>query len=356
MERKYFTISIFITLVAIAFLGGYLLMPEHKLDQQTGTFLDRFNKEVEIGLTQDRISDVASLSDRRFISFVSPFTDSQKIVATDNSGNIIEINLATLNEKVIYTGLTSIVEALLSLTGDSIIYSLYDSGNNKKYTYLNFKKNERREISGDLKSVAFSADGDEIVYLINNGEDGEVLISKNGNIVKRVLKTRLGTGVLAWPSDKFISLISYDKDGYGDLFTLEENGSFNKIISYRKDLNVQWSPSAGKIIFSAKNDSGASRLFYKDPKNNDGLTDLGVNTSASKCVWAGEEEVVCGITSQDRFKDEFYKIKVADGSKTLALTPNINLLIKELVLSHSGDTLFVLNEIDNRLYTLKLQK
>ena len=94
--------------------------------------------------------------------------------------------------------------------------------------------------------------------------------------------------------------------------------------------------------------------FYKDIKNNSTIAALEVSTNASKCVRVDEESVVCGITDKTQIKDEFYKINLTDGSKTLVATPDINLLVRELSLSRSGDVLFVLNDIDGKLYSLEI--
>src|SRR3989338_7391621 len=100
MERKFLITSIFITLGAIAFLSGYLLMPQtdlrptthnqQHLTKQVGSLIDRFNK---------------------------------KVVAIANNGDFVEIDLVNLIEKMVYTDQTGIVEAILSPSGNSVIYS-----------------------------------------------------------------------------------------------------------------------------------------------------------------------------------------------------------------------------------------
>lgn len=388
MERKFLITSILATLGAVAFLSGYLLMPgdytgltsivSRGSNDQTGSLIERFNNNIDVKSAEDKVPKTLPLSGRKFFSFVDPFTDSQKIVAVDKDGNIIEIDTATLNEKVIYTGQTNIVEALLSPAGDSVIYSFYDAGNNKKYSYLNFsapkgrdlasggRKGESVPIAGGVKSAAFSPRGDQSAYLISRrsssgNDEGELLISKSGNITKRTLKTRLGAAVVSWPAD-FISIISYDKDGYGDLFVLKESGELNKILSYQYDLTVKWSPSGEKFLFSTKDDPSYGgqtttneRLFYKDTKNNKPPAPLDISAGASKCVWGDEEEVICGVKNQAKVRDEFYRVNLTNGIKKLVATPSVNLLTKELALSRRENTLFVLNDIDGKIYALKLK-
>lgn len=357
-ERKILLISILVTIGAIAFLSGYLLMPEKGLGRQIGLITDRFSNQINTGPLDNKVPETAPLSSRKFISFVSP--GSERIVAADKNGDIVEIDTANFREKIITTlGQKNILEALLSPAGDSVIYSFYDTRNDKKHVYLNLYARDGKEksadIPGNVKSAAFSPRGDQVVYLVSSGDGGELLVSKGVNIIKRALKTRLGVALVAWPSD-FVSIISYNKDGYGDLFVLKDNGALNKIISYQYNLNVKWSLSGEKIIFSVKDDAGFERLFYQDIKNSGAIASLDISADASKCLWVSGDEIICGIRNKVQLKDEFYKISVADGSKKLILTPNANILVKEVVLNRSGDTLFVLNDIDSKLYALNLRK
>lgn len=354
-DRKILIISIFITFGAIAFLSGYLLMPEYDLNWQTGTFLERFNNNGEIKTIKDKTPNVTPLNGRKFVSFVSLFTNSSKLIAVDNGGNIVEIDTAALTEKILVSlNKNGVSEVILSPAGNSAIYSFYESGGGKKHIYANFEKDSTAEITGELKSADFSPRGDQQVYLINKNGEGELLVAKGVNIIKKIIKTRLDNAIVSWPSEDFVSIISYDKDDYGDLFVLKENGSLAKIVSYQHDLNVRWSPSGERLVFSAKNESSFDSLFYKDIKNNGQNVALGIGTSAQKCVWVNEEEIICGVTNQAQLKDEFYKINLADKSKTLIATPNINLLVKETAISRSGEYLFILNNLDNKLYSLKL--
>ena len=369
MERKILLISTLITLGAIAFLSGYLFMPNAELERQTrqnfdqqnlggqtGLITERFNDKVEAGSSENKVPDIVPLSGRKFIAFVNQFSDSKKIVAVTANGEIIEIDLINLTEKVVSVGQAALMEAVLSPAGDSLIYSFYDTRNNKKQGYLNFKKGESYDIVGNLKSAAFSPYGDQAAYLISNEGGGEeLLIAKDGKIIKQAFKTRLGAAIINWPSD-FISILSYGKDGFGNLFVLKNNGDLNKVLSRQYDLNVKWSPSGERVVFSAKSNDGSAQLFFKDAKNGGAITILGVNTEASKCVWASEEGIICGVKNQLQLKDEFYKISVNDGTKIPASTPSINLLVKDLALNQSGDILFVLNDIDDKLYALKIKE
>jgi len=353
MERKVLLTSIFITLGATAFLSGYLLMPEWHSKNQTGSLVERFNNNIEIEVPEDRAPKTLPVSSRKFISFVNPYSNSKKIVGVDKNASIIELDTDDLRETVLATlKHGSLSEGFLSPDGNSLIYSFYDTKNDKKYFYFNFKKGGSVEMDSNTRSLAFSPNGDQVALLTNNGSEGELLILKKTNVIKKVMKTRFNNALINWPSD-FLSIVSYDKNGYGDLFILKEGGGFNKIISYQRDLNVKWSPSAKKIIFSAKDETNSDHLFYKDIKSKDTVT-LEISTNTSKCIWVNEESIICGLKNQAQFKDEFYKINLTDRSKTLVATPSINLLTKELALSRSGDYIFVLNDIDSMLYALKL--
>lgn len=361
MERKFLLVSTFVTIGFAAFLSGYLLMPQTRqnfanqnLGKQAGLITDRFSDKIEAGSSKNNTPNTLSLSSRKFLTFVQPFSDSKKIVAVANSGDIIEVDLANLTEKVVYTGQISIVEAILSPAGDSVIYSFYNTASEKKWVFGNLKTGNLTEIEGELKSASFSLDGDQTAYLVNNKSGRELLIAKDRKIIKRAFKTRLDVTAVSWPSEEFLSITSYDKDGYGDLFVLKEDGALNKILSYQYGLSVKWSPSAEKLIFSVKDETNSDNLFYKDIENSSAAVTLDINSDASKCVWPNEEAVICGVKNQAKVRDEFYRINIADGTKTLVATPSINLLVKELTLNRSRNILFVLNDIDSKLYALKL--
>ena len=354
MEKKILLVSIFITLGAIAFLSGRLLTLGGGLGTQSNSLIQRFNSNTKAELLETTIPKTLPLSSRRLVSFVS--LGSENIIAVDKNGDIIEIDAANIREKVLASlGRTDISEVLLSPTGDSVIYSFYDAGNNRKTVYINLKTGEKSNLAGNLRSAAFSPHGDQATYLLVNDGVGELLISKAGKIIKRALKTRLGAVTVSWPRDDFISIVSYDKDGYGDLLVLKEEGALNKILSYQYDLGVKWSPDGEKILFSAKNGTGSERLFYIDIANNDAIVSLDVNSNASKCAWLNRDEVICGVKNQTQLKDEFYRISVADGSKILVSVPSINLLTKEMALGPLGDVIYILNEIDDKLYALKIK-
>src|SRR3989344_5170966 len=313
MERKALLASIFITLGTVAFLSGYLLTLGGEPDAQSCSLIQRFNSGNNPGPLEATVPKALPLSSRKFVSFVS--LGSGNIVAIDKNGDIVEIDTDNIREKTLANlGQGGISEALLS------------------------------------------PHGDQAAYLVNNDSGGELLISKGVNIIKRALKTRLGAAVVAWPRDDFVSVISYNKDGYGDLLILKDTGVLNKILSYQYDLSVEWSPLGERVVFSAKDDTGSELLFYKDVMNNGAAVSLDVNSNASKCAWLNEEEVICGIKNQAQFRDEFYKINTADGSKTSVSTPSINLLTKEITLSRSGGTIYVLNEIDSNLYALRTRQ
>lgn len=355
MERKVLMNSIFITLGAVAFLSGYLLMPRESSDNQTGSLIDRFNG-TEVNSSENETPKILPVSNGKILSFINPLSNSRKIIAGDKNGNIIELDTADLGETVIANlKHNNISEILLSPNGDSAVYSFYDAKNNKKNFYLNFKKNEEVEISGNLKSAAFSPDGSQTAYLINTGDGGELLIAKGTNTIKRALKTRLNNATVSWPAD-FISLTSRDGSGYGDLFLLKDDGSLDKIISYQKDLKVKWSPSAEKLVFSAKDEGNSDHLFYKNTRNNSEIVDLDINTNVSKCVWSQDDtHIICGLAGQSSLQDEFYKINTADGLKTAVAASNVNLIVKEIALSRSEEFLYILNGLDEKLYFLKLK-
>ncbi len=329
-------------------MSAYFLIPEGNPIRQTSSLIQRFGSNTDS--FDSVVLKTPPLSSGKFYSFVNPQSDSTKIVAVGDSGDIVEIDTESLSEVVLSSlKQRDISDVVLSPAGDSVVYSYYDSGT-KRYWYLNFKKGVSYEMDENTKSVAFSPVGDRLVYLINDEDGGEILISKEGVDIKHVLKTRLDATIIGWPSD-FLSFLSYDKNGYGDLFIFKDAG-LKKILSYQYDLGVKWFSSGGRMIFSVKDKSNTDHLFYKDAFSGDKSFDLEIIANVSKCAWFDENNIICGLENRPLLKDEFYKISTIDGSRTLLSTPDINLLTKELVVSRSGNSVFVLNDIDDRIYVL----
>lgn len=356
MERRFLITSIFITLGTIAFVSGYLLTSPGGYRFQTGAFIERFDNNIEVNSVIDNFKNTTLVSNRKFVSFINPFTDSKKLIAVDNNSNVVEIDTFDLTEKILANlNKNSVSGVVLSPAGDSVVYSFYDRGGSKKHAYVNFKKNNTAEITGELKSAAFSPEGSQQTYLINKEGEGELLVAKGVNIIKRIIKTRLGNAMIDWPSEDFISMVSYDKDNYGDLFVLNKNGSLTKTVSRQRDLNVKWSLSGKKLVFSTRDGGDFDNLFYKNIGGSSQNVALDIEARAQKCVWTSEEEIICGITNQVQLKDEFYKINLAEKSKVLITTPSTNMLVKEVAISQSGEYLFILNSLDNKLYSLKLK-
>lgn len=369
-KRKILISVIFLTLGCIAFLSGYLLVFMNQgIKGQTGSLIQRFNNNHDKPAINSNNALITPINSRNIITFSGPSL-SGIITAIDEEGNIIEIDTSTLREATISTlNKKELSEVILSPRGDSVFYSFYES-DSKKNLYLKIKTNESGEINGEVRSVAFSPDSSQTAYLINEEGESKILIYKETVNIGQKLKTRINAATILWPSEDFISILTYNKNGYGDLFTLKNNSSLNKIISYQYNLAVRWSSSAEKIVFSAKGKDNLDHLFYKNIKNNESFVNLNTETNASKCVWEDEENIICGITDKIQLKDNFYRINIGDGSKELISEPNINLFAKKISLPvrqaglhvgqvglpHSGDRIFVLNSIDNKLYALTMDK
>lgn len=351
MRKNLLLFSIFIIFGVITFLSGYLFLPDQI--GQTGLLVERFNNSsIDIKNTVPNISTVSS---RKILSFTGPSL-AKTMRAVDKDGDVIEINTDSLKETVISNlGSSNMSNVLLSNNGSAAIYSYYNSKNEKKYFYANLKADELIEIKDNIKSAAFPPEGDELAYILTRGDGGEneLVLTKETIILKKLLKTRLEVATIIWPAE-FLSILTNDKDGYGSLFVLEKDGSLNKLISDQSNLSVKWSPSGKKLVYSTKDENNIDKLFYKNIETNKNK-DL-TTAKATNCIWLDDEiNVICGFLNLSLGKYEFYKINIDDGSKTAVATSDVSLIPKEMSISKSGDYLFILNEIDNLLYSLKLK-
>lgn len=360
MERNFLIVSIFITLGAIAFLSGYLfLMPNSSFDKlsasnsgdQSSNFLQRFDDDLTA--TDKPKQNILPLSSREVISFLSYPNDPAKVLMADKDSNIIEVSLSGLREKVIKTFKPeTISDVIFSPKGESLIYSSRDIYGDKKYHYLNLKSGDLLKIVGEVKSANFSPDGQQAVYLSSDGDETDLVSLKDGSSPKKLLKTRISEGVVNWPAD-FVSVKSSDADDYDGLFVLKDGDTLNRVLSDQKNLNIKWSPSGKNLLFSNEN-NGSNQLFIKNIDTGK-ITDLGFYTEASRCVWLNDETgVICGIKDSSQLKDRIYRINIGDLSKNLIAESNVNLRVGELTINTSGNYLFILNEVDGKLYYFEL--
>lgn len=356
-NKKNILIILSIALSGIIILSALFLWPKininnikEKLNPFKSLFVDKFNTKIEIRSNQNKVLKITLLSAQKFISFAPLYLD--KIIGINERGEIIEINIDTLNEKILYSIEGIVNEAKISPSGSALIYSFFDSKNNKKNIYLNIHNKSQAEITANIKALSFSPKGDQFVLLTDSDNEGSILLSKDGKNFSRLLKTRMNVFTLDWVSD-FISVITYDQFGYGSLLLIKDKDNLIKLLDSVYGLDVRWSKSGESLIFSGRDENDVLNLFYLNQKS-EKIKKIPAQVQASKCIWLSNKEIICGIkNNKNSYKEDFYKININNDEKKLIAVSNTDLIIKSLALNASENSLYILNGIDNKIYIIK---
>jgi hypothetical protein len=137
-----------------------------------------------------------------------------------------------------------------------------------------------------------------------------------------------------------------------------ETKSLRNVLDFKNNLEVVWSPSGRKIIYSYGNGPAQeSSLYFMDLASRKEI-ELGVSLGASKCAWSIDDKTVYCAG-----RDSFLTI---DTSAAQPVAENITTLSKEaqsgsatatdLLLTSSEDYLVFRNSQNGKLYGLSLNK
>lgn len=357
MKQKLLITLTVLSLSFTAFLGGYLISQKdfHRSSDSvsTGNILTKFNNNNPISNPQVKEShgSVRLLSPRGVLSPVLSKEKNSIVYYEKDTGKVFEVALEDLRERSVSDlSLTNLIKTIWAPSKKEVI-SLFYSPRGSHYKYFSYKTRATVDLGTNIKSIAFSPDGSQIVFFgMKDGSEGFFISQPDGSSFKKLLPSRLENTEVYWPSDDSLAFKTDAADG-SELYSLSKTGEIKKTLDSRDGLEVKWSGDGSKLLFSQKTESGIS-LFYKDITSKS-ETPLNVSTSASKCDWGIDSKtVVCGIPGSSASGDEFYEIGL-DGTKKLISSPTSRINTEELFLSGLDDYVIILNSLDSKLYVLK---
>lgn len=340
------------TLSASAFLLGYWLVAEPGSLSNSGSLIQRFTRKESEKPANLPVS--ASITGRKIAAFTGSLARSNIIIAVDReTGEIFEINSETLAEKLI--GLVpekNFSDISLSPRGNGAIFSYYRPDGGRQSMYLNIANDKTFDIPGIIISHEFSPAIDKFAYLRKLEGINELVISSSKNDARRLFSTRIATAKIGWAGET-VSMTTFDLGGYGSLFLIDDAGELTKVLGNHYQLDSVWSPSEEKVLFSEKVEA-ENKLYYKNLKTGE-VKDLNMAVGASQCVWGHDESyVICAVSNRSTAKDEYYRVELASGENAKVATPEALIHTKEMFLDHSGQYLFVLNNLDEIIYKIRL--
>lgn len=362
-----------------AFLVGYLLMGKNLSSNpkpETGTILDRFEGQD----TENNAETAKSgptipflITDKKVISVASSNNKNGVLYFEKGTGKILEFNFIDRNEKILSdTVLPNFISSIWSPARKEVIHSFYvQSG--QDYRHYSFSTDKTTQLDPNMHSLAFSPDGNLIVYYylaeettepsqsesseeladapteLTTKQVGKIIIAQtDGQYPKKILTTRIKDLEISWPAKNQIVLKTVDSG----IYILTEEGELTKFMEPMGLFQEKWSQSGKKVLFSVlKDDKEEPTLWIKDLATREEKP-LEIEGSADKCAWSIDDtNIICALAKSPSI-DELHQINIVTGSKNILAEPEIP--IKEVALSETEDYLVFISALDDKLYGLKI--
>jgi len=356
MNNKFPIILLVLSLSLAAFLAGYLISQKDFTKQSAnlgeGSILEKFDSNQQQGTKDVSSKDLTSLSRG---SVLSPTISKEKdsVIYYDmRDGRVFEARPIDLSEKIISDKpLPNLISTVWSPNKKEVV-SVFDTNNGNVFRYYNYQTNKSTDLGRTIRSLAFSPDGSHIAYLRSLGLDGAIYVSApDGSSPRKIIETRLSDIELSWPSEEYISFKA-SVDGRNSVYLLSLTGNLTKFVDEPGKVDVLWSSGGIKLLYSTR-ESGNPMLFVKDALSSSTKA-LDISTPAYKCAWGiNSDYVFCAIGRSGQGGENIYKINM-DGTKELLASPVKNISAKQLMLTGTEDFLIIVNEIDGKLYALKI--
>jgi len=368
-----FTVFLVITLGLTAFLGGYIVLENGIGGIKTGTILEGFsNQEIndKDQSKEDAIDKKSKLiSNRQVVSVVKSANGNGIIYFEKNTGKIFEYDLKDNNETSISDEtIPNFISAVWSPDKKQTLNHLYHPLGDR-YQYFNVETGKVNNLDANIRSTAFSPDGNLIAFhylepgtnpnpidpaLPPINKTGKIAISEpDGTYQKKVIDTRLTEIEISWPTREKMAL----KTPLSEIYLLNENGELKKMLEPGYGLEYKWSPNGLNLLFSnlIQSQNGLESLLFIKNIETDAETSidmLNVAGAASLCVWSIDNTHIYCALSKSPSVDIVHKINTQD--KTLKIAAEPNALIKEILLSTLEDYILYVNASDGKLYSIKV--
>ncbi len=321
-----------------------------------------------------------------------------KAISTER---VLSPTLSADNTKVIYysqyngnvwqsafdgSGLMKVSSAALDNLKDIIwspdktkVISIYqdEEENISKYSY-NYNTGKVFLLDSFIQEIIWSPQSDKIVYQYTNETTDDNNISTanpDGANWQSIFQTRMKNINLSWAGSE---ITFYEKPSgliQGSLFILNPlTKNLTKVLSDVYGMAAKWSPQGDNVLYSKTGNQGKGIGLYIAPKDGSGEIAIGISGLIEKCVWSQDNRTIfCAVSSNideaeilpdDFYKgsfisnDEFWKINLETGEKTILLEPwergdGIYDAV-DLFLSPLEDYLFFVSKLDGLLYSIGL--
>ncbi len=379
MGKSQFSKFLVIALALTAFLAGYLMIgggfggsPRNI----TGTVLDKFENQdstADNKLGTESSTEPVLLADRQVVSLTTSRNNESVFYYEKNTGKVFNLDLAGKEERIVSDAvMANFMSSIWSPTREEVISSFY-SQSGSDLRHYSFNTREITKLDPNIRSIAFSPDGDLTVYYYFDGQPitpiqsinpiteeiseegppailvGKIMISEpSGQYQKKIIDTRLRDVEVSWPAKNQIVL----KTPLFDLFLLTEDGKLNKFLESKQLLNESWSKSGKKLLYSALDETGLEPMLYIKNVETREEKPLSLAGTGSKCAWSIDDITIFCALAKSPSVDDIYKINILDGSRKLVAEPGF--VVKDILLSSLESYLVFVSAVDEKLYGVRL--
>jgi len=360
------TSSIFFIIILIsasAFLAGYYFSGKSPSDTDilASNLLSKF-ETAESDNETDRIASHPQntsqpLNSEEAVSLAISTHPDSVIYYEKKTGKVVELNYVLGTKSIITNNsLANFISSIWSPDKKSIISLFYDSSGNY-YKYYNFKTKKVSIFKNNIKSIAYSPDSKNIVYLQESALDNTIYVAlPDGSSRKKILNTRLQNIELFWPAtNKIYIQTTNDRDGNSSLFRIDEAGNTLKLIEGGLEMRVSFSPDGERLLSSYIVDG---QLVTKLVIGNNKETVLKKPLWANECAWSASMNLVycasTGINGNSRPAIIEYNL-IDDAIRQIGNLP-FNGHVSTAILSTSENYLILLSNTTNWIYAVEIER
>lgn len=255
----------------------------------------------------------------------------------------------------------------------------YPDGSNIVY---NFTTGKQITLPKHWEEFEFSPSGNQVVGLsLGIDPRNRWLFTSNADGTGARFVEPLGENALkvqtSWsPNDQVIAFSATgEPKGFGReqiLLIGKNQENFRGLIVEGLNFEGKWSPDGSRVLHSVTSPSADMRpvLWIVNAQGEAVGTNrknLGLNTWVDKCMFADAVTVYCAVPQNlpkgaglersvaRNAADQFYKINLATGGKTLIAIPEFPVNAENLEISADGTTLFFQDVISGGVYSIRLK-
>ncbi len=278
--------------------------------------------------------------------------DDGKFYRVDNNGKV-----TPLSDQTFY----DVSNVVWAPQKDKAIIEYPD---NSKILY-NFDTKQQVTLPSFWNEFDFSADGSQIVMKSSNvdTENNYLAVANDDGTGAKPIEQIGANGDTVYdswsPNNQTIAMYTQGIDlDRQEVFFVGQNGeNFKSTVVEGRGFEPQWSTAGDQLAYSVySTDNNLKPELWAVDAQGDSIgadrRDLGVQTWASKCTFANDTTMYCGVpqtldTGAGLFpemaqntSDNLYQINIATGEKKLVAVPDGNYNMSNLSVTTDGSTLF----------------